>query len=127
MPCFAHSGFSLRVLYARFGKLNTRVLQLCLLAQPRRIRDSVLFCSDALAARVPCLQHDPRESCLTSRVKVCDGYTLPFAVQVPLLNDVQIVEQLRPGSLVRFRCMVQVQKFYEKSSDVGLGCLRSLD
>jgi hypothetical protein len=27
--------------------------------------------------------------------------------QVPLLNDVEAVEQLRPGSLVRFRCMAQ--------------------
>ena len=27
--------------------------------------------------------------------------------QVPLLNDVEAVEQLQPGSLVRFRCMAQ--------------------
>jgi len=27
--------------------------------------------------------------------------------QIPLLNDVDAVEQLRPGSLVRFQCMVQ--------------------
>jgi hypothetical protein len=30
--------------------------------------------------------------------------------QVPMLNDVGAVEQLTPGTLVRFRCMVQVRK-----------------
>jgi hypothetical protein len=35
------------------------------------------------------------------------SHALCRRAQVPLLNDVEAVEQLQPGSLVRFRCMAQ--------------------